>query len=58
MPPAALGLPPDLQPPAAWSLACGPPMAFGGSAPRLPKQPSIANFWLQMFKRGVNLICK
>ena len=35
----ALGAPlPDLQPPAVGGLAPGPLMAFGGSAPRLPKQ--------------------
>ena len=35
----ALGAPlPDLQPPAAGGLAPEPLMAFGSSAPRLPKQ--------------------
>ena len=39
MSPAAVGLLPNLHPPAAKGLAPGHPMAFGGSAPRLPKQP-------------------
>ena len=35
---------PDLQPQAAGGLAPGPLMAFGGSAPRLPKQPPHCEF--------------
>ena len=42
----------DPTPPAVGGLVHRPPMTLGGSAPRLPKQPLIANFWLRTFKRG------
>ena len=41
----ALGAPPpNLQPPAARGLAPELSMAFGGTAPRLPKHPPLRIF--------------